>query len=1179
MPVNTLPPVDTAMANFSSSSRSRAHSTSSDRPSAIGVTGLMSPPLSVSPDAAFIAASAASQIVTNDHDSHSGTWYDQVGIEPAAETAFVSNGALQLANNFIDHLLFNVLATAKSTALVSLRSAVVEVLKPKLAKDVINSADEELREYLGGGEIEDLAHSHPDEAARDWDLELVWKRTRLRCMVYSSLGDMEEEDEDGYIEQEHLHGEVDDVLTELVSPAVAIFLTSVLEFMGEQVLIVAGQAAFSRLSVKYEKELKDGIRLPGDVSDRIVVEESDMERVALDRTLGRLWRAWKKRIRSPTESSSSRPFSRSSLNGFGSYHQRRESNVTESATAAPLNELDTTTDDQPSQSDGIQDGAQDSRPESESFDPSMFPLPDSDVEATYSDEEESDEEDLPPRPKSWFVTSGVIDDGNPFTSISSVKRTPSLPSRKKPRYSLVSPGEDTEKTETAIERAESVQLQDSSEVKTDAEVTAQMEVKTGGSMDDATPDTAGVGEAVVFDPTVVSKDVTAKTDIKEDHIDGAIEDFAEEPEILTSSRISVGGRSSPTFSESGRPSSIILTRSNSVRSVRVIEVQGPRSRASSIESNPRSPTPRSPTPRSFIISREGSSSRTPPIVEENDPYAVPYVTVTNTTSGTVSSYAEGIHDTNMTLAPPRRNRSPPKSTSPTIVSHTSASSNATVINNNTGIPHEERDSSSARFKPRRTSEESGSNSPADVARNFEELIQSNETLQYTLTPENMRNIDVSGPLQSLKSDLIVRQSQSPQPNGSAKGSHRSRRSEDGKIRRRSRSSSIKRSISVNQSTGLSSHPTPDMSVNGKYSNGTSKPLPPVSSRSRTGPAPQAREARVPRESMQDFAEFIRSTGPPGANITRTNGAFTRNSNTMRSVTGPPPITASSSMEARRGPRLQAREAIVTTSNESSELIDFIRRGPPSTNGNNHRIPRTVAPFRNTQDSDYMTSAVGGKAVDAIILMQQLYAGNSFDSDDMMPKRTRRRVRDPYALDFSDEEDEFDVIPQPKPKQEESLIDFLNNYPPPAEPVAQPIFLPKKKSSTPNLIARLRSGSSAGLNGSNHSRKASSVSENRSLSSRMGPRTTHTPIVVPTVADRYGASIRSPDSPRTTSFGRVPVKRFEPRDASSSRSQTADLADFLRDSRPPPSAVTVSPPSEDKVSSGFSRMFERRKKAY
>ncbi|KAI1751701.1 hypothetical protein F4782DRAFT_175683 [Xylaria castorea] len=1251
MPVDTPPSVDTAMANVSSYGRSRAQSTSSDRPSTIAVTGLMSPPLSVSPEAAFIAASAASQIVTNDHDSYLGTWYDQVGIEPAAETALVSHGALQLANNFVDHLLFNVLATAKSTALASLRSAVIEILKPKLAKDVINSADEELREYLGGGEVENLARSSHAEAARDWDLELVWKRTRLRCMVYSSLGDMEEEDEDSYIEQGHLEGEADDVLTELVSPAVAIFLTSVLEFMGEQVLVVAGQAAFSRLRVKYEKELKDGTRLPGDISDRIVVEESDMERVALDRTLGRLWRAWKKRIRSPTEPNYSRPFSRSSVNGFGVYHQRRGSNTTEPTTVPPSNELNTATDDKLSHSDSIQDRDQAPvKSESESLDPSMFPLPESDVEATYSDEEESEGEDLPSRPKSWFVTSGKLDIANPFTSTSSVKRTPSLPSRKKPRYSSISE-EDTLDTQISIGRAKSGQLQDPSGVKTDMGTTIQTEVQTDGLVDKATSGDAAVGEAVALGPTVVSKDVAEEADVKEDQIYGEIEEFAEEPEILTSSRISVGGSSSPTFSEPGRPSSIILTRSNSVRSVRVIEVQGPRSRASSVESNPLSPTPRSLTPRSFTISREGSSSRTPPIVEENDPYAIPYVTVTNVASGTMSSYAEGVRDITTTLAPPRRNRSPPKSTPSSIVSHVSAPTNVTSINDNTGLPHEERydsfqrplsglrnppmptlpersasrpvyvqttltqrtspesprlprsihsDSSSpARFKPKRTSEESGSNSPADVARNFEELIQSNETIQYTLTPENMRNID----------------SQSPQPNGSPRTSHKSRKSEDGKLVRRSRSSSMKRSISVNKATGLSSHPPTDTPVNGRYSNGTSKALPPVSLRNRTGPVPQAREARVPRESMQDFAEFIRSTGPPEANITRTNGSFAGNLNLTRSVTGPPSIMTSSSMEVRRGPKLQARDAIVNTSSESSELIDFIRQGPPSTNGNNPRIPRTVAPFRNTQDSDYMTGGMGGKAVDAIIPnvrtsqastniteasapssmnsqsallnksnRHQLYAGNSFDEDDMMPKRTRRRVRDPYALDFSDEEeDEFDVVPKPKPKpmpkKEESLMDFLNNYPPPAEPVAEPFVPPKKKSSAPNLIARLRSGSSAGLNGSGHSRKGSAVSENRNLNSRMGPKASHTPIVVPTVADRYGASIRSPDSPRTTSIGRVPMKKFEPRDASSSSSQTADLANFFRDSRPSPPAATFSPPSEDKASSGFSRMFERRKKAY
>lgn len=47
----------------------------------------------------------------------------------------------------------------------------------------------------------------------------------------------------------------------------------------------------------------------------------------------------------------------------------------------------------------------------------------------------------------------------------------------------------------------------------------------------------------------------------------------------------------------------------------------------------------------------------------------------------------------------------------------------------------------SRLKAVRTSEDNGSRS--NVARNFEELIQSNQTITYTLTPENMRNMDVS----------------------------------------------------------------------------------------------------------------------------------------------------------------------------------------------------------------------------------------------------------------------------------------------------------------------------------------------------------------------------------------------------------------------------------------------------
>lgn len=776
MPVDS-PPIDKTMANTSSTGRnSRALSISSDRPSTVGVHSLMSPPLSVSPEAAFIAASAASQIVTNDHDNHSGTWYDQVGADPAEGTAFVTNGALLLANGFVDQLLFNVLATAKSTALASLRSAVIDVLKPKLAKDVINSADEELREYLGGGEIEDLARPATSEAPRDWDLELVWKRTRLRCMVYSSLGDMEEEDEDYYVQQEHLGGGIGGAVNEVVSPAVAIFLTSILEFMGEQVLIVAGQAAFNRLRAKYEKELKDGARGPGDEFDRIVVEELDMERVALDRTLGRLWRAWKKRIRSPMEPNFSRPFSRSSANGSAYSHHRRESTATEPPAVRPVDEPDTVTDDQPSLSSAIHDKTHEPHEspitggESDVLDPSALPLPDSDIEATYSDEEESEGEEYPARPKSWFVMSQEHESIGPFASKSSVKRTLSLPSRKKPRYSTIETKEDS-----SAEHAPAVQFLDSPEAKGEIEAIAQTVIGSTESTD-------ATGQSA-------TANVDVEPEIKEDDFDGDIEEFAEEPEILTSSRVSVGGRSSPTSSESGRPSSIVVARSSSVRSVRVIEVQGPRSRASSIDSNPRSPTP-----RSISATYEGTISKTPPIVEEKDPYAIPSVRVTKNPPGAVSSRLEEVHDGSSKLSPPPRNRLPPRSSSTTAFAHASAPPKVSIISN-ASLPQEERYEtfqrptsglrnppmptlperssnrpvysptasthrsapesprlprpvqnempSPARFKPKRTSEESSSARPADVARDFEELIQSNETLQYTLTPENMRDIDVS----------------------------------------------------------------------------------------------------------------------------------------------------------------------------------------------------------------------------------------------------------------------------------------------------------------------------------------------------------------------------------------------------------------------------------------------------
>lgn len=239
---------------------------------------------SVAPEPAYIAAAAAANVVAGEiaHEFH---------VE-LSDGAFVSPGSLNLINTFLDRLLFNFLSCAHSTSLGALRPAVTEVLKPRLAKEAIAGADEELEEYLGGDSDEmDLING--EKGAGPWDLDVAWKRTRLRCMLYTRLGDMEEEEEELFLEQDNIqegggqHGSH-------IQPAVAIFLTSVLEFIGEHALMIAAQAAYKRHETRSQLE-NMGFR-------KIMVEEVDMEKNAVNSTLGRLWRIWRASIRSPRAS-------------------------------------------------------------------------------------------------------------------------------------------------------------------------------------------------------------------------------------------------------------------------------------------------------------------------------------------------------------------------------------------------------------------------------------------------------------------------------------------------------------------------------------------------------------------------------------------------------------------------------------------------------------------------------------------------------------------------------------------------------------------------------------------------------------------------------------------------------------------------------------------------------------
>lgn len=1387
--------------------RSRTHSVSSDRPSTVAQSA-MSPTTSVSPEATFIAASAASQIVTNDHDSHADTWYDQHGFQPSGDPVLVSATALQLLNNFLDHLLFNFLAQSGSTKLPTLRPAVTEVLKPKLAKDAINNADEELREYLGGGDDDEFLQSHLSSSPRDWDLELVWKRTRLRCMVYSSLGDMEEEDEDHHVE-EGLLGDDDEDLGGSVSPAVAIFLTSILEFLGEQALISASRAAWNRMRVKYEKEQKGGVKSRSDVVDRIVVEEVDMERVALDRTLGRLWRAWRKRLRSPGPSavdSAQSPLPREKMPQF-----RRGSAAAESA-ATP------TVQEKIAEPVSAEDGLMLEKATVEPIDvqAAAIPLPMSDRDideievpglAQYSDndieEEASEELDRGTRAKSLMLLPLTSKADSPTPTMSQ-PQTPTAAPRKRSNSlpaAVVSPNARTQNTAAvagatqtpqAVDQsiaekqanekvpaaeADEIQMTDSGPVTSDEENPQVQEKSARRQSARLIPrvfGTAATGVGAVAATAAPNNGIEKKEDTDAEADDSDFE--VEEAQILTSSRISVGtsisGRSiSPATSDrSSRPALSIQTLPVRSGSLRLVDVTSPRtpstrsqkswiqeqsssshsrsgdvSRASSVRTQSNFEEPRLvediravpgtsslSKPRNSVI-HEGESSaaslrkaslssaaaaaavvsrkENPKILDiqastgERRPEpqkAYSYYqsqrqlpSETKVAVVNASPDSDTFSEDELAPLPQRHPRRPPRHFAPqagtpsppipeeATSSHSNEPSQSSTPQPGTigilsvdrpGIPRDppsppqdhsanrqrsgSSPTSSHKVRAARGSQDSTATRPGDVIRNFDDLIQSNETIQYTLTPDNVREIEV---LFSRCTGRVYMHANLPQ------GSPQTIQSTVSSTKRRTRAGSaatnktaeLMRSASLSRSTPLQSNPigmswsenTPESSPRG--------PTVPMSDKARGG-MPQARDARIPRESMVEFAEFIRATGPPGADA----GApvpLKRNLSLMTKRTAPSsaPSTKWSadygrpSMTGSTGrARLQARDATVDTSDDKSDLIDFIRRGPPSS-GNPH-IPRTVAPFRTTMDSDQLASAIGGKAMDATLpdihdtrysqastnitdmsatsvqssinsqsaLLARQHVpeptSTTFDEEDMMPQRKQRRVRDPYAIDLSDEEEEDDDDFEPQPRsrmqqpKEESFLDFLNSEPPPPSSAPVPFNIPqtqsvqvqmqapKKKASAPGLIARFRQNSSSGVSGGTKSPTSSARSqrmfESRSLNSRAGSGTTgaskgYVPIQVniPTGAGDlypgYGSTTTAPPVPKMPSgmppsrpSGRVPMKKFEPREAVSIPSRgTSDLADFLRDSSPPPSLGSSYPTSPVETSGG-SKFFGRRKKS-
>ncbi|KAK2074283.1 hypothetical protein P8C59_008503 [Phyllachora maydis] len=1346
-PMGVISPHRLAMSSAIIPPRSRTQSfSSSDRLSTVTSHALASPPLSIVPEPVFIASSAAAQIVSNDHDGHADSWYDQHGIEPSDEPALVSPAALQLVNKFLDQLLFKFLAGSGSATLTALRPAVAEVLKPKLAIDAIKLADEELREYLGaaadddaGTDSETDADNGPAGASAPatapypggWDLELVWKRTRLRCMVYSSLGDMEEEDEDFYAERDNLavHSFLDGHDgDELVSPAVAIFLTSILEFMAEQALIVAGQAASHRVRAKFEKDLKYGTRNPSDLADRIVVEELDMERVALDRTLGRLWRAWKKKIRLPgaggaLDQTISRQQSRSSLRGLKggatrspSFNAEPDVTVTEPEPEPEPETMSQARDAAPSTAKvGTRpaDETQGTRDHGTTRLAANIPLPlgPKDVDeievpglVSYSDDEEGQAGVTSTSPgrksKSLLLTPDLVGAAWP--------KPPAFPSRKRPRSM---PMLTTTPSTSSLAVAKAAQMP----VGADRDAPPGLAEQSAAAHETRETDdgranprlTFGVrdDEAPQVEPGLGSSPTQAGPRPLDVH-DADVHVEADEVQIMTSSRISISGRSSSAASDHGRPLALALPlkpskpmRASSIHSLRLIDVTGPRSPGA------RSPCPSTPSQGSVMDATEqarspgglcfASNVRAPPMVDRRSP---DFTLASRSTGlvhhagkssrgatesiseaeevvadhgGHVYAHVPGLH---ISLAPDlaagprpqpvsshlgRHQASPtalaggatagatgfssttpsgpffiesepdvPKGwrvaarpspqSSPLAATTPSSAMPCSPLGSATTTPPALPDRSPSRraLASGSVGRPADSSAPATERAHFEELILSDQTIQYTLTPQGMRDLVTP----TSPGALAV----SGSPGGPAKlrkNSDTRQPSDRSRTASAHRPGDLQGSTSVTPSTGLSSHPVA-VAMAPSEADGARLASPSPRSTSLAQATSSARDsqaghARHPQEPMTDLGDFMRSTGPSG--VSYGAAAAPRQESSVD-------LSRASTTSSGTRTRLQARDASVDYRDNSADLIDFIRRGPPSGVPGNHRIPRTVAPFRTTMDSD-QPAGVRSSATSTNVTDYSLQSSTNSqsallgrnkplpglggrltgiaDDDDKgerpMPKRKTRRVRDPYAIDLSDEEDmDGDMDgdrdganrrPAAAPK-EESLAEFLRNVspppplpPPPPEPeqpakrATQAGSQPRKKASAPSLMSRLGR------------RSTERLAESRSLSSRAGGgRGGHIPIQVnvPALPDKYAnmdlgsakAAAMTGISSGAVGGPKPAMKRFEPREAVLTGSRgTSDLADFLRDSAPPSSMLAQGPaPIAPTEAGGFGKVFARRKKS-
>lgn len=575
----------------------------------------------------------------------------------------------------------------------------------------------------------------------------------------------------------------------------------------------------------------------------------------------------------------------------------------------------------------------------------------------------------------------------------------------------------------------------------------------------------------------------------------------------------------------------------------------------------------------------------------------------------------------------------------------------------TSILHTSRGSESSIPVTNRRPTVSSRVSSDDRARDFDAAIAQADTVYYTLTPERMRQAtrereekeraaaEARAKYAAAATQVTVYPRVIHSSSGSPQLVQRSNTSSRGSLRSKQGKSSVSDDFSKESKA---QRPTPINQIGNVYTRIKHMP----------------REPRVQTDPTFDLRDFLVSTTPSGGNqnMTPIDTSFSRTTSTDGSNAPTPtgtksflsksmsrsaknsvsegssssPIIGRESMGKRSKKSLEPRSPAGPT-HIDNDLIDLIRQGPP---GSDHRIPRTVAPFRDTMDSDQMemfssnhvtpsfhsqntsTSrrgllSYGSTVHPAYSSEPSILSGSMADQPTIVKNRPKKRVLDPYAIpddddleeEFEDDEDDLTALPasssgppasttpppstlrgvtttvtstaspstnqssgppgsRPRAKTGTSdLADFLSSEPPP--PHAAPSGPVQPFVLSESTLKAIKSGNSATAASANGIRSDSSHAKSVSKSSSGGLGRPPTAATTATAGnDKNG---RLGTSATTSSFGggaptlRGGAVRQQPgaRDARmgdrEERGGLSEMADFLKNSGPPPMMVSDEKP--------------------